>query len=361
MTAWQAAWLRIWALMKKEFLMMWLDKGTRKILFIPILVQCVIFGYGATFNLEKVPLTLLDESHSVQSMRLCNELKANSLFDVVQECLSQQCLQQSLSTGQAVVGLHLPVDFATHGQLYLIADARNTTAANTALGYIEQSLVADSAQAQLQLNFRYYYNEHNITRYSFLTSMILALTLIQITLLSSLTVAREREEGNFDMLLLTPATPLEILIGKALPPTITACMQSLLLFLICRFYFAIPLRGSFLLLSLVVVLFALAVVGLGLAISALARSAQQALITAFIIALPCVILSGLITPLAAMPPALQVFVKCVNPLYYGIEALQRIYLEGAGFMAIYHLLIPLLICASITLPIARYLFDHQLD
>ncbi len=354
--------LRIAALMKKEFLMMWLDKGTRKILFIPIIVQSVIFGYGATFNLEKIPLAILDESRSVQSERLCAQIIANPLFELRSSCLSQNCLKQMMSSGEALIGLHFPPQFTNNRAVFIIADARNTASANTAVSYLQQQLHALTlTEPELQLNYRYYYNEHNITRYSILTSMILALSLIQVMLLSSLTVAREREEGNFDMLLLTPANAVEILVGKAVPPTITAFLQSLILFLICRFYFAIPLRGSFALLCLVVVLFGLAVVGIGLAISALAKNAQQALIGAFILALPCVILSGLITPLAAMPPTLQIIVKCINPLYYGIEALQRVYLEGAVFSDISYLLLPLLLCAVITMPLAMYLFRHQLD
>lgn len=362
----KAAWLRIKALMVKEFLLMWLDKGTRKILFIPIIVQCLIFGYGVTFNLEKIPYLLLDESHTPQSVRLAGALHLNPLFELQRTCISQEDLVQSMAAGEGLIALHLPPEFAKTGEVYLIADARNTAAANTASAYLTELIAGLNAaqgtgQSALRLDYRYYYNEHNITRYSILTSMILALSLIQILLLASQTVAREREEGNFDMLLMTPATSVEILIGKAVPPAAAACLQSLILFLLCRFYFEIPLRGSFLLLCLTAILFAFAVVGVGMIVSVLARSAQQALITAFIIALPCVILSGLITPFAAMPQVLQLIVKCINPLYYGISALQRIYLAGAEFDEIYPLLLPLIICAGVTMPVTMRLFRRQLQ
>ena len=350
--------LRILALVKKECIMMWLDKGTRKILIIPIIVQCIVFGYGASFNLSHVPYVLLDESHSVQSLRLSLRLEHNHLFTLAQKCISQDCFVTAMNEGQGLVGLHLPPDFDSTGDIYLITDARNTAAANTAAFYLNSMLTPDTAT---RINYRFYFNEHNLTRYTILSSMILALSLIQVLLLSALTVAREREDGNFDMLLMTPANSAEILVGKALPPAVAAFMQSLILFLICRFYFGIELKGSVFLLFGVVAVFDLAVVGVGLAVSAIARTAQQALISAFIIALPCIILSGLITPLAAMPEALQFLVKAINPLYYGIEALQRIYLEGACFADIWYLLLPLIGCAFITMPVAMYLFRHHLD
>lgn len=375
---------RILALMKKEFLVMWADPGTRKILIIPILVQCIVFGYAVTFNLEHIPYVLLDESQSAQSTQLMMQVDGCGYFEAAKLCESQQCFTQAMDKGIGLIGIHFAPDFATSGEVQVIADARNTASANTALSYLSDLLsgfmaeraasgaaaaqataagtaaVAGEGAGRIHYIIRYYYNPQNITRFGILTAMILALSMLQVMLLSSLSVAREKEEGNFDMLLMTPANPLEILVGKALPPAAVAFLQSLALFVICTLYFEIPCRGSVLLLFGIVSVFSVAIVGLGLAISAVARSAQQALVTSFLVTLPCIILSGFITPVSAMPQWFQP-VTLINPLYYGVNAVQRVYLEGAGFMDIAHLLIPFALCAAVTMPLSMWLFRHRVS
>lgn len=379
----KAALLRIRALILKELKVLWADPGSRKILIIPILVQSIIFGYGATFNLEHIPYVLLDESGSTQSAELVMQLEGSGYFVRTEHCLTQQCFNEAMAAGRGLIGVHFAPDFAASGRVQIIADARNTASANTAVSYLstlaasaaESSSASASASASassassasssatagsLKFNYRYYFNENNITRSGILTGMILGLTVIQVVLLSSLSVAREREDGTFDMLLMTPAGSLEILIGKAAAPTLAAMGQSMALVLICTFWFDIPCRGSMALLILVIFLFALAVVGLGLAVSALAASPQQALIAAFLMVLPCVILSGMLTPANAVTPWFRPIIY-INPLYYGIQAVQRIYLEGAGLADIWHLLIPFVFTGLITMPLAMYLFRHRVS
>lgn len=356
--------LRIAALILKELKVLWADPGSRKILIIPILVQSIIFGYGATFNLEHIPYVLLDESGSTQSAAIARHMEGSGYFVRSKDCRSQECFNLAMADGEGLIGVHFAPDFASKGRLQIIADARNTASANTAVSYLTElvstQLSATGASVQTPiLNVRYYFNENNITRNGILTGMILGLSVIQVVLLSSLTVAREREDGTFDMLLMTPASSFEILIGKAAAPAIAAMGQSLALVLVCTFWFDIPCKGSLALLILVIFLFALCVVGLGLAISAVAASAQQALIAAFLMVLPCVILSGMLTPANAVAPGFR-FVIYINPLYYGIQAVQRIYLEGAGFMDIWHLLIPFAIMGLAAMPLSMYLFRHRI-
>lgn len=377
-----ASLLRIFALMVKELRVLWEDPGSRRVLIVPIIVQCLIFGYGVTFNLERVPYVLFDESASPQSAQLVMALEGSGYFRRELTCFDEPCFLQAMDRGAGLVGLHFAPDFAVSAELNVIADARNTTSANTAAAYLTEAaaLLLQRSDVQplfapwfaeaeakrqaagrpaLSFTYRYYYNENNITRFGILTGMILGLSAIQVIILAALTVAREREDGTFDMLLMTPANSLEILIGKALPPAMAATGQSLILTAICTFWFDIPCRGSLLLLLLVIALFSLAVVGIGLAISAVVSNAQQAATTAFLTVLPCVILSGMLTPDSAVAPWFR-FVLYINPLYYGIQAVQRIYLEGAGFFDIWHLLLPFGVFGLITMPAAMYLFRHRL-
>ena len=355
--------LRIFSLIKKEFVAMWMDKGTRKILILPILIQSFIFGYGASFNPETIPFAFYDEAQSSKSSELFHDINS-SLFNLTDYCYDSRCLTDAVSNGNALIGIYIKSDFEKDPKVFVIADARNTTSANIAIGYLNSIIDTfnskNYAALTLNINTRLRFNENNISRFSIMTGMILALTFIQVMLLSSLSVSREREDGTFDMLLMTPANPAEILIGKAVPPALVAIAQGLMLFAICRYYFAIPFAGSLLNIVFVLSLFSISIVSLGLAVSALAKSPQQSLVFVFTLILPAIILSGMLTPISAMPQWFQ-FISKLNPLYYGMTALQRIYLEGQSFYEIAYLLIPLVLIGAVSMPLAMYLFRHKID
>ena len=146
---------------------------------------------------------------------------------------------------------------------------------------------------------------------------------------AGLAVSREREEGSFDMMLMTPLTSVEILIGKAVPPIVIGVLQSAMIFAVCRWWFDIPFAGSLALLFGVVLLFAASIVGLALMISAWAQTLQQSVVACFILLLPSLVLSGLMTPTAAMPEWMQT-ITILNPVRYGILVVRMIYFETAG-------------------------------
>ena len=168
-----------------------------------------------------------------------------------------------------------------------------------------------------------------------------------------------RRRRNFDQLLVTPLTPIQIMIGKALPAILVGLIQSTIILLIIRFWFQIPMEGSYWLLYLGLVSFTGAAVGIGLSISALSVSMQQAMLYTFLIIMPLMLLSGLLTPVRNMPAILQV-VTYVNPLRFGIDMVRRIYLEGAVFSDIAFNFVPLLAVTAVTLPLAAWLFRNRL-
>jgi ABC-2 type transport system permease protein len=179
-------------------------------------------------------------------------------------------------------------------------------------------------------------------------------------LLSALSVAREREQGTFDQLLVTPLTPMQILLGKALPAILIGLLQSTLILLIICFWFQIPMSGSLWLLYLGILVFNVAIVGIGLSISALSLNMQQAMLYAFFSIMPMMLLSGLLTPIRNMPEILQV-ATFANPLRFGMDIARRVYLEGADFSQIAPNFIPMLAAAAVTLPLAAWLFRHRLS
>lgn len=194
----------------------------------------------------------------------------------------------------------------------------------------------------------------------FVPALIAALSMLQTLLLSALSVARERELGTFDQLLVTPLTPLQILIGKALPPMLVGILRSNNIFLIILFWFQIPMSGSVWLLYLGLAMFTLASVGIGLSISAIALNMQQAMLYTFMLDMPLMLLSGLLTPVRNIPWVLQV-ATYANPLRFGVDLVRRVYLEGAGRSDVAFDFVPLLAVAALTLPLAGWLFRNRLS
>jgi ABC-2 type transport system permease protein len=206
---------------------------------------------------------------------------------------------------------------------------------------------------------RAWFNPNLETRWNILPGLIASLSMIQTLMLSALSVARERENGTFDQLLVTPFTPTEIMIGKAIPTITIGLVQSTIVLLVALLWFEIPMAGSLITLYTGLAFFTLASVGLGLSISAVSVNMQQAMLYTFMLIMPLILLSGLATPVRNMPHFLQV-ATLINPLRFAIDLVQRVYLEGVGLWTVIHDLIPLLIISAITLPLAAWLFRNRL-
>ena len=362
--------LRLKALSKKELVTLFLDPSVRRILIVPIIAQSVLFGYGATFNLEKAPYVLYDASRTPDSRALSAKLEANRIFVRAGDPRSADDFTASIADGRALLGFWIPEDFAeklARGEtapVFAAADARNTTTANVAVGYaasiIEDFNRSRGAGSALILKDRSRYNENGITRYNIMTGLILGLAMIQVMLLAGLAVSREREEGSFDMMLMTPLHPVEILIGKAVPPIAIGVMQSAMIFAVCRWWFEIPFAGSLALLFGVVLLFAASIVGLALMISAWAKTLQQSVVACFILLLPSLVLSGLMTPVAAMPEWMQTL-TIMNPVRYGILVIRMIYFENAGPADIAPYLWPMAVIALASIPGSIWLFGRKVS
>jgi ABC-2 type transport system permease protein len=269
----------------------------------------------------------------------------------------------------------------------VIADGRNSNTAGIALGYIANIIEAFNAQvrspwsvvrsskADLQRTtdhglrttgvpsvsavVRAWYNPNLETRWHMIPSLIGTLTLLEALLMTAMSVAREREQGTFDQLLVTPYRPVEIMAGKALPSVLTGLGQATTVLLVAQLWFHIPFAGSFLTLYAGLAVFLFAAVGIGLLLSSLVGTMQQAMLFAFLVVMPFVLLSGLTTPLSSMPEWLQYF-TLANPLRYAIEIAQKVYLEGAGLGRLIPQIWPLAVIAVVTLAIASWMFRHRL-
>jgi ABC-2 type transport system permease protein len=368
-----ASLLRIVALTRKELLAVLKDRRARLSLLIPPMIQALIFGYAATYDLNRVPYALLDEDHSAASRQLAAGLDGTGVFERVADLSRSSDMARSIDSGQALLVLHIGQNFQRQllagrsADVQVIADGRNSNTAGTAMGYISGIISDFNAQwradhgersSAMQLVERAWFNPNLETRWYMIPGMIGTLTLIQTMMLTVMSVAREREEGTFDQLLVTPFRPHEIMVGKALPSMIVGTIQATGVLVIGQLWFRIPFAGSYWVLYVGLLLFLLAAVGMGLLLSAIAATMQQAMLYSMLFIMPFSLLSGFTTPLSAMPGALQDF-TLINPLRFAIDITRRVYLEGAGLRLLLPDLWPLAVIAALTLTASSWVFRYR--
>ncbi len=367
--------LRIVALIRKELLAILSDPRSRVSLFLPPVLQCLIFGYAATYDLNNVPYAVLDQDRSAASHDLLAALDGSGVFRRAAQLYNVADIKSVIDEQKALLVIQIGQDFQRRleaglpADVEVIADGRNSNTAGTALGYVDaivDGFNADwaanhgAAAPPLQVTMRAWYNANLETRWFMIPALIGTLTFLQTLLLTAMSVAREREQGTFDQLLVTPFRPFEIMIGKALPSVLIGLIQATLILLVAQLWFRIPFTGSYLTLYAGLLLFLLAAVGMGLMLSAVVSTMQQAMLYAFVIMMPFALLSGLTTPLSNMPEIFQ-NATLINPLRYAIDIAHRVYLEGAGLPQLVPDLWPMAIIAAVTLSSAAWLFRGGLE
>jgi ABC-2 type transport system permease protein len=367
--------LRVLALARKELLAVLKDPRARASLFIPAVLQSLIFGYAATYDLNHVPYAVLDQDRSAASYQLLGDLDGSRVFQRVADLTRASDIKAFVDDKRALVVLQIPQDFERDliagkgAEVQLIADGRNSNTAGVASAYVgaivdqfNQEWLANHGQTgpPAQMITRAWYNPQLETRWNMIPGMIGTLTMLQTMLLTSMSVAREREQGTFDQLLVTPFRPYEIMVGKALPSIFVGLCQATGVLLVAQLWFRIPFSGSFITLYAGLMVFLLAAIGIGLLLSAIAATQQQAMLYGLLLIMPFSLLSGLTTPLTNMPLVLQYF-TAINPLRYAIDITQKVYLEGAGLDRLGGDLIPLTIISAVTLTAGSWVFRHRLQ
>jgi ABC-2 type transport system permease protein len=367
--------LRIVALARKDLLATFKDPRSRFSLIVPPILQCLIYGYAATFDLTHVPYAVFDQDRSAASRQLIAKLDGTGVFDRVAELRRAGAIADTIDRQQVVLVLQIERNFQRKLQsglsadVQVIGDGRNSNTAGAAMGYVNAIVAAFNAEwqaghggsaAPISIVTRAWYNPNLETRWYMIPALIGMLTLLQTLMLTAMSVAREREEGTFDQLLATPIRPAEIMAGKALPSMFVGTTQATSVLLVAQLWFGIPFAGSYVTLYAGLCLFLLAAVGIGLLVSAVAATMQQAMLFAFVLVMPFSLLSGLTAPISNMPLVLQYF-TVINPLRYAIEITHRVYLEGAGFAQLWPELWPLALIATLTLSAAAWMFRNRLS
>lgn len=364
---------RITALIVKEFLAILKDPKSRTVVFVPPLVQLFIFGYAATYELHNVPSAVFDENDSAASRELVARFEGSPHFHIVRRIQHDGQIAPLIDGRQTLlvlrIGPQFERDLLTGGtaRVQVILDGRNSNTALIAAGYIRDIVgrfnrrwarLHGRAEPPAQLKVRAWFNPNLESQWFIVPGIVGLLTLVVTVVVTSLSIAREREQGTFDQLLVTPYRPVEILIGKAMPGMTIGVFEATLIIVAAVLWFEVPLVGSLITLYTGLLLFVLSAVGLGLMISSLAASQQQGLLGAFFFLVPAVILSGFATPIANMPWVVQ-WITLLDPLRYFLVVLRGVFLQHTPFHQLIPQLWPMAVIGLVSLTLAAWLFRRR--
>jgi ABC-2 type transport system permease protein len=336
----------------KEFIQVFRDKRTRFVLIVPPIIQMLVFGYAATYEIRNVEIAVLDLDNSQQSRELISRFRHSPYFNVGAWPADRREMETLVERGDVTLALHIRAGFAqglgkgVPTPVQVIIDGTNSNTALIALGYVNQITESFGQDYQLdrfqrmapqlatavpaiELERRPWFNTDLRSQWFFVPGVIGSLTLVIVVTLTAFAVVREREIGTLEQLMVTPISRLEFVLGKTLPFFLIGLADVALVTLVGTLWFRVPLRGSLWVLLLGTVLFLLCMLGVGLFISTMSATQQQAMVTAFFFVMPAITFSGFGFPISSMPQALQ-HLTYLDPLRYFLVVLRSVYLKGVG-------------------------------
>jgi ABC-2 type transport system permease protein len=371
-------WLRIRELVRKEFIQLFRDKKIRPILVIMPVLQLLIFGYVVTTDVRDVRVGFLDQAHTRESRMLFDGFNANTTFKIKKIALTQQDLEQLLIRGEIDLAVKVPPDFSQKirsGQtaaLQIIADGSLSNMAAVRISYAVQIIERLNTELLMEMRpekldygkidgrIRTWFNP-NLDSKNFYVPGIVAFMIMLISLLfTSMAIIKERESGTMEQLIVTPMKPADLILGKTIPYTIISMVQMAAITIFAIYWFDVPLHGSILLLTLASCLFLLSTMGIGLFISTISHTQQQAMMTTFFFALPFFMFSGFVFPIINMPLLIQ-WITYLNPLMYFLIIIRGIFLKGVGLNVLWPQYLLLTIMGIVVFAGAVKRFHKRLD
>lgn len=364
------SWLRVNRLLRKEWRQIFRDPRSKRIVFASPILQLVLFGYAVNTDVNRTALYVVDHEVSAESRALVDAFTAAGWFRVVGRSDRPADLLQALDRGDARIGIEIPPDFgarlrAGDARVQVLLDGTNSNTATVAQGYAARIIqdfaaayapgAASAAPAQsaaaadpaadavapaplvvptaspggIDLRTRAWYNPGLESRVYNIPAVIGTILMLMSLLLTALAVVRERELGTLDQLLVSPLTPVELILGKTLPVVAIALIDLALVVAVSLLWFDIPFRGSAIALLVASAVYIVGALGIGLFISTVSSTQQEAFMGMFLFFLPTVILSGFMYPIYTMPEVFQV-ITLLNPLRHFLDIVRGIFLKGEG-------------------------------
>jgi len=341
------SWLRIREMVRKEFIQLFRDKRSRPILILTPLIQLLVFGYVVNYDIKDIRVALIDQAQTRESRLLADSFTAGGIFRITHRPVDARGMEELFLNGKADIGIRIPPDFSSRirrgetADVQILADGGMSNMASLRISYavmvldrlntelVRELYGRDLHYGKIDARIRAWYNP-NLDSQNFFVPGIVAFVIMLISLLlTSIAIIKERENGTMEQLIVTPLKPIELIIGKTIPYTIIAVGQMVFVMLFALYWFDVPLAGSVLDLFLATCLFLLSTLGIGLFISTVSKTQQQAMMTTFFFILPFFMLSGFVFPIANMPEVVQ-WLTYLNPLRYFLVIIRGIFLKGVG-------------------------------
>jgi ABC-2 type transport system permease protein len=349
--------------------------------FVFPIVMLFLLGYAATNDVRNIPLAVYDQDKSAESMRLLEAYQAADYFKIAYDVNSPDELRRLMDNGSVRAGIIIPPDYAEavstgeKADIAFIIDGSDPTLASTALSaatligqakstnLVTQQMMfvgQGGSQSLVEVRTQVWYNPELVSANFMIPGLIGMILQFLTTMLTSTAIVREREYGTIEQLIVTPIRPWELVVGKITPYVLIGFFDTIEVLVIGVLVFHITISGSLLLLLLLCALFLVTTLGIGILISTVAKTQQEAMLTTMMTILPSVFLSGFFFPLAAMPTVLQA-ISYLIPLRYFLIIVRGIVLKGVGMESLYFEVLLLAIYGTIIMTLAAVRFRKKLD
>jgi ABC-2 type transport system permease protein len=367
----------------KEFIQVFRDKRARFFLFGPPIIQMMIFGYAATLEIKHVPTAIVDYDNSQVSRDLISRFEASRYFDIRERLSDRRQIPEVIDRGDVDMAIQINSGFAQNvrkGQtahIQVIVDSTNSNTALIGLGYVNEVTSAFAGDYQIELiqrtsplsiaqmpkivlDKRPWYNTDMSSQWFFVPGVIGNLVLVIVVTLTAFAVVREREIGTLEQIMVTPIRRVEFILGKTIPFFLIGLFDAALISAVGTLWFHVPLRGGIAVLALGTVLFLLCVLGIGLFISTVSNTQQQAMVTAFFFIMPSITFSGFGSPISSMPELMQ-YLTYINPLRYFQTVLRSVYLKGVGLDVLWPQMVAMAAIGIFMLTVSVLRFHKSLE
>jgi ABC-2 type transport system permease protein len=366
---------RIKNMVIKEFIQTFRDRRMRFFLVVPPLVQLFAFGYVVTLDVNYIPTAWYDLDNSFESRELARRFSSSGYFVIEHAPRSEGETRDLLDRGKVTCAVQINRGFqkdlrkGVQTSIQVIVDGTDSNTATVAMNYAASIIGAYSrdlagprvqaALAKIDLRTRVWYNPALRSRNYNVPGVIASIIMLICLTLTSMAVVREREVGTMEQLMVTPIRPLELMLGKTIPFAVVGFFDMFLVTTVGVLWFDVPIRGSLLLLLFCTAVYLLSVLGVGLFISTVSRTQQQAMMATMLFFMPAILLSGFIFPVENMPVFFQ-YLTFVNPLRYFLVIIRGVFLKGSGIAVLWPQIVALFAIGSVVISLSALRFRKRL-
>jgi len=370
--------LRIREFVRKEFIQLFRDPQIRRFLIVSPIIQILVFGYVVNYDIRDIRVAMLDQSRTAESRNLARALTGNGIFRITHPVDSERQMEEALIQGKVDMGVKVPPDFARRirerrtADIQILADGSMSNMASVRIAYTVAALDTLNRRLLRELHpermdygridarIRTWYNPNLDSQHFFVPGIVAFVIMLISLLLTSIAIIREKEQGTMEQLVVTPLRPVELIVGKTIPYILISFVQMIVVTALAVFWFRIPLAGSLALLAFATALFLLSSLGVGLFISTVSATQQQAMMTTFFFILPAFMLSGFVFPIANMPEVVQ-WMTYLNPLRFFLVIIRGIFLKGVGMAVLWPQFVALTLLGALVFAGAIGRFRKRLD